>query len=54
MRRVGGVVIKILKKFLMLMDHTPPMTGKNYGNISSIFNQKITEEAETRDRTLKH
>ena len=46
MRRIGGGY-QSLKKFLMLMDHPPPMTEKNYRNISYSFNQKIKEVAET-------
>ena len=38
--RIGGGY-QSLKQFLMLMDHQPPMTEKNYRTISNIFNQKI-------------
>ena len=44
MRRIGGGY-QSLKKFLM--GHLPPMTDKNYRNISNLFNQKIKEVAET-------
>ena len=44
-RRIGGGY-QILKKFLMLMDHPPPMTEKNDRTISNICNQKIKAVAE--------
>ena len=46
MRRIGGGC-QSLKKFLMLMDHKPPISEKNFRNISNIFNQKIEEVEKT-------
>ena len=46
MRRVGGGY-QSLKKFLYLMNHPPPMTEKNYRKVTTVFNNKVKEVANT-------
>ena len=44
MRRIGNGY-QGLKKFLMLMNHPPPMTEKNYRKTSSVFNKSVKHVA---------
>ena len=46
MRRIGNGY-NCMKRFLVLMNHPPPMTEKNYRKLSTVFRNSVKHVAET-------